>query len=162
MSGRLCLMINLVSGEIILCLEKYNLKKYSMSGRKQLQKSGRKHNQQSVWKVVSGTLCLEENHSRGKCLEKCVWKSAPPCLPPFTLRAQLTATLPKSMGLVICVVHWAFVLCSTNNVKLCWNLIVLQEKKIDSVNMTVVFSPETSTESHTIQQFTNDRYLSIS
>ena len=78
LSGRLRLIINLVSGEIILCLEKCNLKKYSMSGRKQLQLSGRKDYQHSVWKCVSGALCLEENHSRGKCLEKCVWKSAPP------------------------------------------------------------------------------------
>ena len=97
LSGRLRLMINLVSGEIILCLEKCNLKKYSMSGRKQLQKSGRKHNHQSVWKVVSGTLCLEENHSRGKCLEKCVWKSAPPP----SLRLHITTTKEEGFYIVL-------------------------------------------------------------
>ena len=68
-----------------------------------------------VWNTMSGGKPFSGQMSGEMCLEVC----PPPCLPPFTLRAQLTATLPKSMGLVICVVHWAFVLCSTNNVKLC-------------------------------------------
>ena len=66
------------------------------------------------WSGFHGIISFQREISWFSCcwgwhmLSRKMTSTGPPCLPPFTLRAQITAKLPKSMGLLICVVHWIF------------------------------------------------------